>query len=119
MSSLRRAVNLLIYLSVMFGLLLLLQLYAVAPIWLFYSILGGWLIYLLVAVAAATGHKVAYPAACLLSIITLLISLPQPEHYSLVRGGFSLASITFVIGSALQVALLILIPVFLLRKRKE
>jgi hypothetical protein len=117
MISLKRTIDLLIYVSVGFGVVLLLQLYVLVPRWLFYSVLAGWAAYLLVAIIAATGRKIAYPLAFILAILTLAVSLPQPEHYSFVAAGMALASATFVIGSILQVALLILIPVYLLRNR--
>lgn len=117
MISLKRAIDLLIYVSVGFGVVLLLQLYVLVPRWLFYSVLAGWVAYLLVAIIAATGRKIAYPFAFILSLLTLAVSLPQPEHYSFVEAGMLLASATFVIGSILQIALLILIPVYLLRNR--
>ena len=117
MLSLRRTIDSLIYLSVALGLVLLPQLYAIVPTWLFYSVLGGWLAYVVVAILAATGRRIAYPLAFVLSILTLAVSLPQPEHQSFVRAGLSLASLTFLVGSAFQLALLILIPVYL-RKRK-
>jgi hypothetical protein len=116
-SSLRNAIDLVIYLSVAFGLLLVIQIYALVPTWLFYSVLVGWIVYLLVAVAVATRHKIAYPAAFILAIITLMVSLPQPEHYGFVEAGLSLASTTFIIGSVLQVAILLLIPIYLLKRR--
>jgi Ni,Fe-hydrogenase I cytochrome b subunit len=108
---------LLIYLSVALGVVLLPQLYGLVPSWLFYSVLGGWLAYLIVAILAATGHGIAYPFAFVLSILTLAVSLPQPEHYPFMEVGMLLASVTFVIGSVLQFALLILIPVYMLRNR--
>jgi hypothetical protein len=111
--------DLVIYLSVAFGILLIVQIYAVVPTWLFYSVLVGWLVYLFVAVAIATRHKKAYPVAFILAIITLMVSLPQPEHYGFVQAGLSLASTTFIVGSALQVALLILIPIYVFENRKH
>jgi len=117
MPSITRSINLLIFLSVALGVVLLPQLYGLVPAWLFYSVLGGWLAYVLVAVLAATGHKVAYPFAFVLSILTLAVSVPQPEHQSFVMEGLSLASLTFLAGSALQLALVILIPVYYLRKQ--
>jgi hypothetical protein len=110
-------IDLFIYLSVALGVVLLPQLYVLVPSWLFYSVFGGWLAYVVVAIIAATGHKVAYPFALVLSILTLLVSLPRPEHYSFVSAGFSLASMTFVVGSVIQLALLILIPAYLVRER--
>jgi hypothetical protein len=110
-------VNLLVYLSVALGVLLLPQLYWLVPLWLFLSVLTGWLAYVVVAVLIAKGRAVAYPVAFVLALLTLVVSLPQPEHYSFVEAGPSLASATFLSGSALQIALLILIPIFLHRRK--
>ena len=117
MPSITRSINLLIFLSVALGVLLLPQLYGLVPTWLFYSVLGGWLAYVLVAALAASGRRIAYPLAFVLSILTLAVSVPQPEHQSFVMAGFSLASFTFLAGSVLQLALVILIPIYYLRKR--
>jgi len=117
MPSITSSINLMIYLSVALGVLLLPQLYGLVPTWLFISVLGGWLAYVLVAALAATGRRTAYPLAFVLSILTLAVSVPQPEHQSSVMAGFSLASLTFLAGSALQLVLVILIPVYYLRRR--
>ena len=119
MISLRLTINLLIYLSVAIGIVLLPQLFFLVPTWLFFSVLVGWFAYLATAVLAAAGRRIAYPLAFVLSILTLVVSLPQPEHYSYVEAGLSLASSTFIVGSALQVLLLILIPIYLYRVRKN
>jgi hypothetical protein len=115
--SLKRAIDLLIYLTVALGVILLPQLYILVPTWLFFSVLVGWLAYLAVAVLVVAGRRIAYPLTFVLSILTLVVSLPQPEHYSYVEAGLSLASSTFIVGSALQVLLLILIPIYLYRTR--
>lgn len=117
MPPITRSINLIIFLSVALGVLLLPQLYGIVPTWLFYSVLGGWLAYVLVAALAATGRRIAYPLAFVLSILTLAVSVPQPEHQSFVMAGLSLASLTFLAGSVLQLVLVILIPVYYLRKR--
>lgn len=117
MVGLRRAIDLLIYLSVAVGIVLLPQLYVLVPLWLFLSVLVGWLAYSAVAVLATVGRRIAYPLAFVLSILTLAVSLPQPEHYAYVSAGFSLASSTFIVGSVLQVFLLVLIPIYLYRTR--
>jgi lysylphosphatidylglycerol synthetase-like protein (DUF2156 family) len=114
---LKATINVLIYLSVIFGLILLVQLYNLVPSWLFYSVLTGWVVYLIVAVFAATGRKQAYPLALILAILTLLVSLPQPEHYAYVEAGLSLATITFLAGSTLQIALIILDGIYLAKNR--
>ncbi len=117
---LRRGADWLIYASVILGVALLVQLYALmVPSWLFYSILAGWLLYSLVAVGVATGSDKAYLPALVLSIVTLAVSLPQPEHYSLTDPGLTLASLTFIAGSLLQVGVIILVISFLLLKRRQ
>ena len=118
LASLKRTVDLTLYLSVALGVVLLLQLHSLVPLWLFYSVLTGWIAYFAVALAIATHHDAAYPVALILAVLTLLVSLPQPEHYAYMQAGFSLASATFATGSVLQIVVLILIPVYLLRKRK-
>ena len=118
-SSLKRAIDVLIYLSVASGLVLLPQLYFMVPRWLFYSVLMGWLAYVLVAAVVAAGRQVAYPFVFFLAILTLSVSLPQPEHYAFLSAGLALAATTFLIGSALQLSLVILIPIYLLKRRNK
>jgi hypothetical protein len=117
---LSRLANWLIYASVILGVALLAQLYALAvQSWLFYSILAGWILYLVVAVGVTTGRDKAYFAALVLSIVTLAVSLPQPEHYSLAEAGPTLASLTFIIGSVLQVGVILLTASILFLRRKQ
>jgi len=118
-ASLRNAVDLLIYLSVALGVVLLPQLYGLVPSWLFLSVLVGWLAYLVVAVLVVKRRPIAYPLAFVLALLTLMVSLPQPAHYSYVEAGPSLASATFLLGSAVQLSLVILIPLYLYRHRSS
>jgi hypothetical protein len=116
---LKHFIDLLIYLSVALGVILVAQIYFLVPAWLFYSVLAGWLAYLLVAFVAASGRRIAYPAAFVLAVLTLAVSLPQPEHYSFASEGMWVATLTFATGSVLQIALLIVIPLYLARQRKS
>ena len=118
-ASLRNAVDLLIYLSVALGVVLLPQLYGLVPSWLFLSVLVGWLAYLIVAALVAKRRSIAYPLASVLALLTLMVSLPQPAHYSYVEAGPSLASATFLLGSAVQLSLVILIPLYLYRHKSS
>jgi len=116
---LKRIANLLIYASVVLGVALLAQLYLLnVPSWLLYSILAGWLLYLITAVAVAAGREKGYPVALVLAIVTLAVSLPQPEHYSLADAGPTLASITFLAGSLLQIGVIAIISYSMLLKRR-
>jgi hypothetical protein len=109
----------LIYASIILGAALLVQLYSLVPLWLFYSVLTGWIAYLIVAVAIAKGLKMAYPLSLVLAILTLAVSLPQPEHYSLVQAGLSPASLTFSAGSVLQVAVILTVSSYLFLTRGD
>ena len=116
----RRIANWLIYASVILGVALLVQLYVLmVPSWLFYSILAGWILYLVVAIAVATRRDKAYPAALALSIVTLIVSLPQPEHYSFAEAGPTLASLTFIAGSVLQIGVIILVTSSMFLERRQ
>jgi len=116
---LESGIKLLIYLSVIFGVVLLIQLYNLVPEWLFYAVFSGWVAYLIVALIAATGHKQAYPIALVLAVMTLLVSLPQPQHYAYVNAGLSLASVTFLVGSILQIMLIILDVIYITKRRRS
>ncbi len=113
LKTLKASGDLLIYASIILGAALLVQLYSVVPPWLFYSVLTGWIAYLIVAVAIAKGLKMAYPLSLVLAILTLAVSLPRPEHYSLVQAGLSPASLTFIAGSVLQVAVILSVSSYL------
>ena len=116
----RRGADWFIYASVILGVALLAQLYALTvPSLLFYSILAGWTLYLAVAIGVATGQDKPYPPALVLSIVTLAVSLPQPEHYALGNSGLTLASLTFIAGSLLQIGVIIFVASFLVLKRRQ
>jgi hypothetical protein len=60
----------------------------------------------------------AYPVSLVLAILTLAVSLPRPEHSSLVQAGLSLASLTFIAGSALQIAVILTVRAYLFQTRQ-
>ena len=115
MRGLVRVANLLIYASVVLGVALLAQLYYVAPLWLLLSILVGWIAYLIVAIAVAMRIAAAYPVSLVLAALTLAVSIPQPGHYSF---GMSIASVTFVAGSVLQIGVILSVTGYLLIRRR-
>ena len=118
LKTLKTLTRFLIYASILLGATLLVELYAVVPVWLFYSVLAGWVAYLITAVAIAKDLKIAYPLSLVLAVLTLAVSLPQPEHHSLVEAGPSPASVTFIVGSVLQVAVILTVSSFLALTRR-
>jgi|SRR2546425_8507240 len=117
--TLKSTANLMIYTSILLGAVLLIQLFALVPSWLFYSVLAGWIAYLIVALAVAKGLKIAYPLSLALAILTLAVSLPRPEHYSLIQAGLNPASLTFIAGSVLQVAVILTVSSYLFVTRVD
>ena len=118
LKTLKTLTRFLIYASILLGATLLVELYAVVPVWLFYSVLAGWVAYLITAVAIAKDLKIAYPLSLVLALLTLAVSLPQPEHLSLVEAGPSPASITFIVGSVLQLAIILTVSSYLALTRR-
>jgi len=115
LKSARTIANWLVYISIILGVALVVQLYSLVPSWLFYSVLAGWIAYLVVGIAVALRKDVAYPMSLVLAVLTLAVSLPQPEHYMF---GLSVASLTFITGSVLQVGVIVSVTRYLLLKRK-
>ena len=115
LKSARTIANWLVYISIILGVALIVQLYSLVPSWLFYSVLAGWMAYLVVGIAVALRKDVAYPMSLVLAVLTLAVSLPQPEHYMF---GLSVASLTFITGSVLQVGVMVSVTRYLLLKRK-
>lgn len=112
----RIVANSLIYASIVVGVALLAQLYSIVPLWLFLSVLAGWISYLIVGIAVTMQVNVAYPVSLVLATLTLLVSLPQPEHYSI---DASVASATFIAGSVLQIAVILSVARYLVLKRNS
>ena len=119
LKTLKASADSLIYASIFLGAVLLIQLFALVPFWLFYSVLAGWIAYVIVALAVAKGLKMAYPFSLVLAILTLAVSLPRSEHYSLIQAGLSLPSLTFIAGSVLQVAVILTVSSYLFMTRAD
>ena len=117
-NALRMAINALVYFSVILGAVLLAQAFNLLPPPVAYSIVVGWLAYIVAALLVFRRVGVAYPLVMVLAVLTLVVSLPRPEHYSLFNPGQAVAGATFLVGSATQVSLIVLIPLYFLRGRK-
>ena len=117
MPTLQRLVTGLVCTSVALGVILLYQLWFMVPRWLFYSVLLGWVAYLFTAIAMIQHRHGANKAAFVLAILTLVVSVPQPEHYALMSQGLILPTITFILGSVLQFFVILLLSILYLRRR--
>ncbi len=118
-SKLEKVIDILVYLSIALGAGLLVQVYGLLPAGVFFSILGGWFAYLIAAILLWRRYTKVYPVIIVLAVLTLLVSLPQPAHYALVNNAQILAASTFIVRSAFQVCLIVLILLFLILKRRH
>jgi len=116
MEGLKRAIDWLVYASVVLGLLFAYSASSLVPAWLLASIVVGEVAYAGTAVALARGSRRAYYAVVVLALLVLAVSLPQPDHYAFAGNGQVGAFLIFATGSALQICLLVLIPVYLRRR---
>jgi hypothetical protein len=78
---------------------------------------AGEFAYALVALAVWRGFRQAYYAVIALSVLVLVVSIPQPEHYAFASSGQTGDFLIFAAGSVLQVCLLIAVPLQLRRTR--
>ena len=57
-------------------------------------------------------------AVLALAVLVLVVSVPQPQHYAFATDGDIGEFLIFAAGSALQLFLLVAIPVYLVRTRR-
>jgi len=117
MSRLRQAIDDIVYATVCLGFVLLYVANGVVPGWLLASLFFGVFLYGLAALAVIKRYPWAYYLVMALAVLVLAVSLPQPEHYAFATNGEALPFLVFALGGAMQVALLILIPVYIRRSR--
>jgi len=116
-----RTVSVLVYASVVLGVLFLAVLYGTPgiPSFLFPSILVGELIWIFCAFAIWKGIKWAPVLAAILAVVTLGVSLPQPEHYDFAQTGQIVDFLIFAGGAVLQVALLAAVALYFRSRRRS
>ena len=120
MPTTHKAIAWLVYSSVGLGVLFLYVLYGTPgiPGFLFPSIGVGEILWIVCAAAVNRGARWAPYMALLLALITLVISLSQPTHYTFASSGDIEAFLIFSVGSAIQVALIASVALWFLRSRK-
>jgi hypothetical protein len=117
---LEKAIAVLVYASVVLGVLFLYVLHGTAgvPGFLFPSIAVGEVIWIGCAVAISRRVSWAPYMAVVLAVITLAVSLPQPTHYDFAETGQVVAFLIFTGGSALQFALIAAVGLYAYRSRR-
>lgn len=111
------AIQALVYFSVALGVVFLAQVYDLLPSAVFDVIALGWVLFVVDAVLLSFRPRAARVLALALALLALASSLPQSAHYAFIEAGEVLPSLTFILGSAAQVLLVILVPADLIRGR--
>jgi len=117
MQSTEMLIQALVFFSTVLGVIFLAQVYGLLPIPIFTFVALGWALFLLDSILTVLRPKLSYYLAFVLALLALVSSLPRSAHYALVTGGSLLAAVTFVLGTAAQVLLVLLVPIHLLRER--
>lgn len=113
-----RAIQVLVVFSVVLGEVFLIQAYTLVPTDVFDFVATGWALFVVDSALTFVRPRVSYYLAFVLALLALGSSLPQTAHYALVESGDLLPAATFILGSAAQVLLVILVPYHLLRGRR-
>jgi hypothetical protein len=118
MPGLKRAVDAMVYLSVVLGLFLLYAASSLVPTWLLGALATGEVAYAIAALGVAMHFRPAYYAVFVLAVLTLVASLPRPEHYAFATEGDWVQFLIFALGNALQVCLIVTVPLLIRRERR-
>ncbi len=113
-----RAVQSLVVFSAVLGVPFLLEVNGLLPAAAFDFVFAGWVLFVVDAFLTFLRPVPAYALAFVLAILALASSLPQSAHYGLIESGELLQAATFVLGSAAQVLLLVLVPLYFLGRRR-
>ena len=114
-----RAIQASVLLSVILGVLFLVQAYGLVPAFVFDFVAVGWVLFVIDAVLTFVYPRLAYALAFVLAVLALVSSLPQSSHWAFVANGDLLPAFTFLAGSAVQVALLVLVSYYFAVSRRK
>lgn len=114
-----KAIQASVFLSVILGVLFLAQAYSLVPSFVFEFVAVGWVLFVVDAVLTFLSPKPAYALALALAVLALASSLPQSSHWAFIANGDVLPAFTFLAGSAVQVALVVLVLYYFIPRRKR
>lgn len=119
MIPLPRAIQALILASTVFGVAFLYEVHPVLPAFVFESVVFGWALFVLDSALTFVRPRVSFYLGMVLAVIALVVTLTSPAHWALVTSGDVPAAATIVTGSVLEVALIVLVGLYLFSSPKE
>ena len=112
-----KAIQASVFLSIILGVLFLVQAYSALPSFVFQVVAVGWVLFVVDGALTFLRPVISYVLAFILAILALGSSLPQSTHWAFVANGDMLPAFTFLAGSAVQVALLFLVAGYFVARR--
>jgi len=104
-----RAIQALIIASSVLGIALLLEINSIVPIDVFDFIAFGWVLFVIDSVLTFVKPTVSYYFGLVLALLALSASLPQSAHWSFIESGQLIPSAIFILGSILQVFIVVFV----------
>lgn len=114
-----RLIQGLVLFSTLLGVFFLFEVYPLLPGPVFGFLTVGWLLFVFDSLLTFIRSRLSFYFGFVLAILTLAATLSQPEHYSLVASGNLVATATLLLGSAAQVGLVILVPIYERERRRS
>lgn len=108
----------LILFSTLLGVFFLWEVYPLVPSFVFDFLATGWVAFVIDSALTFVKPRVSYYLGLVLALLTLAATLSQPEHYSLVSSGNLEATITLILGSSAQIAIVLAVVYYALGERK-
>jgi hypothetical protein len=117
-SSLPRLIQALIILSVLIGVLFLYQVQGLVPAEVFAFVAVGWVLFVVDSVLTFLRPRLSYYLAFVLAVLALASSLPETAHYTFIEQGDVVPALIFIVGSAAQILLVVLVPYYFVSARR-
>ncbi|MDG7010770.1 MAG: hypothetical protein JRN57_01495 [Nitrososphaerota archaeon] len=118
MSALTRAIQGVILFCTLFGVAFLYEVQPILPSSVFYTVAFGWFLFVVDSALTFVRPRVSYYLGLVLAVLALGATVSQPAHYSLIASGDVTATLTIVIGSVSEVALIVLVLAHLISGRR-
>jgi hypothetical protein len=119
MTRIGKAIQASVLLSVILGVLFLVQAYGAVPSFVFEFVAVGWVFFVIDAALTFFRPRPSYALGLVLAVLALGSSLPQSSHWAFVANGDILPAFTFLAGSAVQVVLIILVVYYFVGGRSK
>ena len=109
----------LIVFSVLIGASFLYEAQGLLPADVYTFVTVGWVLFVVDAVLTFVRPRLSYFLAFVLAILALASSLPENAHYAFIEQGDLVPALIFILGSAAQVLLIVMVPYHFLSARRR